>query len=71
MARGDDDSSPAGSRFATIADNNEVKIWDTESGEELRSWSLPTPVRNVAFSADGKKLITANGDTTLYVLNLP
>jgi WD40 repeat protein len=48
-----------------------VKLWDTETGKELRSWSLPTPVRNLAFSADGKKLITANGDTTLYVLNLP
>ncbi len=63
--------SPNGNRFATISDNGEVKLWDTEKGEELRSWSLPTPVRNIAFSADGKKLITANGDTTLYVLNLP
>jgi WD40 repeat protein len=63
--------SPTGDRFVTLSDNNEVKVWNTESGEELRSWSLPTPVRNVAFSADGKKLITANGDTTLYVLNLP
>lgn len=62
---------PTGNRFATISDNGEVKLWDTEKGEELRSWSLPTPVRNIVFSADGKKLITANGDTTLYVLNLP
>lgn len=62
---------PAGGRFATISDNGEVKLWDTETGKELRAWSLPTPVRNIAFSADGKKLITANGDTTLYVLNLP
>ena len=62
---------PAGGRFATISDNGEVKLWETETGKELRAWSLPTPVRNIAFSADGKKLITANGDTTLYVLNLP
>jgi WD40 repeat protein len=62
---------PNGNRFVTIADNNEVKLWSTETGEELRGWSLPTPVWNVAFSADGKKLITGNGDTTLYVLNLP
>jgi WD40 repeat protein len=62
---------PDGTRFATISDNGEVKLWKTETGEELRSWSLPTPVRNLAFSADGKKLITANGDTTLYVLTLP
>ena len=62
---------PDGTRFATISDNGEVRLWKTETGDELRSWSLPTPVRNIAFSADGKKLITANGDTTLYVLNLP
>jgi WD40 repeat protein len=63
--------SPNGNRFVTLSDNNEVKLWDTESGAELRGWSLPTPIWSVAFSADGKKLITANGDTTLYVLNLP
>lgn len=62
---------PAGNRFASISDNGEVRVWDTDTGKELRSWVLPTPVRNLAFSADGKKLITANGDTTLYVLNLP
>lgn len=61
---------PNGNRFATFTDNGEVKLWDME-GKELRSWSLPTPVRNIVFSADDKKLITANGDTTLYVLNLP
>jgi WD40 repeat protein len=62
---------PEGTRFATISDHGEVRLWKADTGEELRSWSLPTPVRNLAFSADGKKLITANGDTTLYVLNLP
>ena len=43
-------------------------------GDRRRSYGpgrCPTPVRNIAFSADGKKLITANGDTTLYVLTLP
>jgi WD40 repeat protein len=62
---------PDGTRFATISDHGEIKLWKADTGEELRSWSVPTPVRNLAFSADGKKLITANGDTTLYVLTLP
>ncbi|WP_020474114.1 WD40 repeat domain-containing protein [Zavarzinella formosa] len=63
--------SPDGSRFATYSASGEVKLWKFENGEEARSWSLPTPVRNAVFSADGKKLITANGDTTISVLNLP
>lgn len=62
---------PDGTRFASISDTGEVKVWETATGKELRGWTLPTPVRNLAFSADGKKLITANADTTLYVLNLP
>lgn len=62
---------PDGKRFATISSNGEVKLWQTEDGKELRSWSLATPVRNLAFSADGKKLMTANSDSTLYVLTLP
>ena len=28
---------PDGSRFATISDNGEVKLWKTDTGEELRS----------------------------------
>lgn len=63
--------SPDGSRFATYSASGEVKLWKFENGEEARSWSLPTPVRNAIFSADGKKLITANGDTTISVLTLP
>ena len=63
--------SPDGSRFATFSSSGEVKLWKFENGEEARSWVLPTPVRNAAFSADGKKLITANGDSTISVLNLP
>ena len=62
---------PNGSRFATISGNNEVKLWSMEDGKELRSWVLSSEPRNLAFSADGKKLITANGDGTLFVLTLP
>lgn len=63
--------SPDGARFATFSASGEVKLWKFDTGEEVRGWALPTPVRNAVFSADGKKLITANGDTTISVLNLP
>ena len=63
--------SPDGKLFATFSGTGEVKVWKLDGGDAVRAWSLPTSVRSLAFSADGKKLISANGDTTLYVLNLP
>jgi WD40 repeat protein len=73
--------SPDGSRFATAGNDNVIKLWDTATGMELRSWDmrLPPPtrrdergfIRALAFSADGKSLVSANADTTAYLLELP
>lgn len=63
--------SPDGKRFITAGQNGELRLWDAEKGTKITEWELPTPLRNLVFSADGKKLITANGDTTLYVFDLP
>jgi WD40 repeat protein len=63
--------SPDGKRFVTVGPAGELRLWGVESGEKLKEWELPTPVRNFVFTADGKKLVTANGDTTLYVIDLP
>jgi WD40 repeat protein len=64
--------SPNGARFVTAAANGtgaEIKLWDTASGKELRSWDLPTQIHGIVFTPDGKGLVTANGDTTLYLLD--
>jgi WD40 repeat protein len=70
--------SSDGKRFATAGNDNVVKLWDTASGKELRRWDLHLPVQErgglvaaLAFTADGRGLITANANTTLYVLELP
>jgi WD40 repeat protein len=63
--------SPDGKRFVTVGGKNELRLWNVENGEQIKEWELITPVRNLAFSADGKKLFTANGDTTLYQIDLP
>ena len=63
--------SPDGKRFVTVGQNGEMRLWDVEKGEKIKEWDLPTPVRNLVFSADGSKLFTANGDTTLYMIDLP
>lgn len=67
-----------GKRFATMSVNNDVKLWDLATGQELRSWDMNTPVlprgwfiKALAFSADGKHLVTGNANTTVFVLDLP
>jgi WD40 repeat protein len=67
---------PDAKRFVTFGNDNVVKCWDMRDGKELRQWVMGPPtggalVKNVAFTPDGKQLVTANADTTLFVLDLP
>jgi WD40 repeat protein len=66
--------SPDGKYFATVDSDNVVKAWSID-GTELRSWDLGKHhgmfIINLAFSADSKQIITANANTTVYVLDLP
>jgi WD40 repeat protein len=63
--------SPQGDRFITVGVNGDLRLWSVKDGSSIKQWSLPTSIRNLIFTADGKQLITANGDTTLYLLDLP
>jgi WD40 repeat protein/tRNA A-37 threonylcarbamoyl transferase component Bud32 len=46
-----------------------VELWEVSSGRKLHAWPLPAPARRLAF-ADGRHLVTANANGTLYVLRL-
>jgi tricorn protease-like protein len=60
-----------GSRFASASlQDQEVKLWETATGKELRRWPA-IAVRNLAFSPDGKYVATANYNSTLYLLECP
>ena len=62
-------------RFATVASDNILKVWDISSGKDARTWDLHYPgrpfVKGLTFSADSKQIITANADSTVYVLDCP
>ncbi len=65
-----------GKRFVTVSMNNEVKLWDLKSAEELRRWDMrglggDDYVQSIAFSPDNKHLVTGNADTTVFLLDLP
>lgn len=66
--------SPDGKKFATFDTDNVVKAWSID-GTELRRWDLGKNqgmfVVNFAFTPDGRQLVTANANTTVYVLELP
>ena len=68
--------SPAGKSFITVSNDRELKAWsltDFKDGKlvELRSWLLPVGINGVAYTPDGKSVVTANADGTAYVLELP
>jgi hypothetical protein len=58
----------------TIGADREVKAWSLKDAKELkeaRVWKLPAVVNGAAYTPDGKFVVTANGDGTAYVLELP
>lgn len=57
--------SPDGKQIAAIAENAmQVKIWSVESGQLVQRLALPQPVKQIAFSTDGR-WIAAGGDRTV------
>jgi WD40 repeat protein/tRNA A-37 threonylcarbamoyl transferase component Bud32 len=66
--------SPAVSLLATCGEDGTVRLWDRITGE-VRPWTIGPgpfggPVRAVAFTPDGRYLLTANANGTVYVLRV-
>ncbi|KAL4257995.1 hypothetical protein AB1N83_013594 [Pleurotus pulmonarius] len=57
-----------GSRFATGDKDGTVKIWDTETGTELRTFEgHSNPICSLAFSPDGRKIAAGSEDGKIRV----
>ena len=63
--------SPEGNRFATIslANGKMVKVWDAQTGHNLSTFHLPTPVLHIAWTPDGTRIV-ADGATAVHVVDV-
>ncbi|MEG5063978.1 WD40 repeat domain-containing protein [Microcoleus sp. B3-A4] len=60
--------APDGKRAISASSDQTLKIWDTDTGRELRTLTSHTgSVRGVAIALDGKRAISASEDNTLKI----
>ena len=58
--------SPDGKMLASAGDDDGIKLWDVETGKELRTfYGHKQAVTCLAFSPDGKKIASASSDFTV------
>jgi WD40 repeat protein len=63
--------SPAGKQVLTGSWDNTARLWDVETGREIRRFEGHTRwIRSVAFSPDGKHVLTGSADGTERIWNI-
>ncbi len=65
--------SPDCQVLAAPSSDGKVRLWDLRSGTLRQTFTLGPPggmIWNVAFPPDGRHLVTANRNGTIYVLRL-
>ncbi len=60
--------SPDSRRLATSSEDQTVRLWDAETGQEVLTLHGHTDiVPSVAFSPDGNRLVSAGADGTVQI----
>ena len=58
--------SPDGSRIVSGSDDNTIRLWDTQSGDNIATLEGHSgSVRSVAFSPDGSRIVSGSDDNTI------
>jgi len=58
--------SPDGKQILSASYYQPVKLWDTESGREIRTFRHQDSVMSLCFSPDGRQIITGSMDIKLW-----
>jgi WD40 repeat protein len=60
--------SPDGRRIVSGSDDDTLKVWDAETGQEMLTLEGHSDwVRSVSFSPDGRRIVSGSDDNTLKV----
>jgi WD40 repeat protein len=63
--------SPDGKQLATTSEDQTIRLWDAETGQELRTFSGHTgPTTGVIFNPEGTRLATGSFDGTAKIWDL-
>jgi len=60
--------SPDGQSVVTAG--HRLIVWELATSRPLHQWTLPGPVQWATYAPDGRHLLTANSNGTIYVLRL-